>query len=133
MLRALSPKGLKQAARMAAWLERKVPEQTRVVCSPALRADQTAMALGRKYKVRDEVGPHGDVDSLLELVKWQTANGSWLIVGHQPNLGSTIARLLDMGDAACNVKKGAVWWLRTRLNEGVLQTQIVAVLSPEMA
>ena len=36
--RALSPKGLKHAARMAAWLNSVLPERTRVLVSPALAA-----------------------------------------------------------------------------------------------
>ena len=34
--RALTPRGEKQAARMAAWLERQLPEGTRIASSPAL-------------------------------------------------------------------------------------------------
>ena len=43
--RALSPKGLKHAARMAAWLNSVLPERTRVLVSPALRCQQTARAM----------------------------------------------------------------------------------------
>lgn len=47
MERSLTPRGLKQAARMATWLDRQLPEGTRVLCSPARRCQQTATALGR--------------------------------------------------------------------------------------
>jgi len=53
--RALTPKGEKQAARMASWLDRHLPDGAKVLVSPALRAEQTAMALGRKYKIKPEL------------------------------------------------------------------------------
>ncbi|WP_312302929.1 histidine phosphatase family protein, partial [Pulveribacter sp.] len=42
--RALTPRGEKQAARMAAWLDRQLPEGLRVLASPARRTEQTARA-----------------------------------------------------------------------------------------
>ncbi len=35
--RALTPRGEKQAARMAAWLDRHLPEGASILCSPARR------------------------------------------------------------------------------------------------
>ncbi len=55
--RSLTPRGEKQAARMAAWLDRQLPERARILVSPARRCEQTALALGRKYKIRAELGP----------------------------------------------------------------------------
>ena len=55
--RALTPRGLRQAARMAAWLDRQLPDGLRVLSSPAVRAQQTAQALERKFKLRDELAP----------------------------------------------------------------------------
>jgi len=55
--RSLTSKGEKQAARMADWLNRFLPESTRVLVSPALRCQQTAQALGRKFQTREALGP----------------------------------------------------------------------------
>ena len=55
--RALTPKGERQAARMATWLDAHLPEGARVLVSPARRTEQTAKALGRKYKLREELVP----------------------------------------------------------------------------
>ena len=44
MQRSLTGRGEKQAKRMAAWLDRQLPEGTRIVCSPARRCEQTALA-----------------------------------------------------------------------------------------
>ena len=53
--RPLTRRGDKQATRMAAWLDRQLPEGTRILCSPAIRTEQTVLALGRKYKLHDEL------------------------------------------------------------------------------
>ncbi len=51
MERYLTPRGEKQAKRMAAWLERQMPDGAKVYASPAVRAEQTARALeGRKVR-----------------------------------------------------------------------------------
>ncbi len=132
MLRTLSSKGDKQAARMAAWLDRQLPDGARIWASPAARTDQTAQALGRKFKTHAAIAPLGSVDDLLELVQWPYGKGCVLVVGHQPTLGQTISRLLGLNESECAIKKGAVWWLRYREREGIGQTVVVTVQSPEL-
>ena len=129
--RALTPRGEKQAARMSAWLERQLPQGLRVVSSPARRTEQTAQALGRKYKLRAELLPDGTPTDLLELVQWEKGNGAVLVVGHQPLLGQTAAHLLGLGQEACSIRKGAVWWLRRRQRLEHNQTVLMAVMCPE--
>jgi len=129
--RPLTPRGEKQAARMGAWLDRHLLDGTRVLCSPALRCQQTALALGRKFKLRDELAPGTLPEGLLEAVQWPGARHPVLVVGHQPALGETIAQLLRMPDGNCAIRKGAVWWLRTRERDGHQQTLLWAVQSPE--
>jgi phosphohistidine phosphatase len=130
--RRLTPKGERQALRMAAWLDRQLPEGVRVYCSPAVRTEQTVIALGRKYKARDELRPDGSVDELLQLVQWPDARQPALVVGHQPTLGRTVARLLDWREEDCSIRKGSVWWLRQRERDGRPQTVIVTVQTPEL-
>jgi phosphohistidine phosphatase len=115
--RSLTSRGEKQAARMANWLDRQLPEGARIFVSPARRCEQTALALGRKYKIRNELAPDATVEQLLELVQWPTAK-SPILVGLQ--------------EADCPVKKGAVWWLRNRDRDGIDQTVVVTVQSPEV-
>lgn len=131
MQRALTSRGEKQAARVAAWLDRQLPEGTRILTSPARRCEQTVLALGRKYKVRDELAPEATPTDLLELAQWPHARHPVLIVGHQPVLGETLAQLLLFKHPACPVRKGSVWWLRTRERDGHEQTVVVAVQSPD--
>lgn len=132
MQRSLTSRGEKQAARMANWLDRQLPESTRIFVSPARRCEQTALALGRKFKIRPELAPGASVAQLLELVQWPEAKGTLLVIGHQPTLGQTIAQLIGLSAAECSVKKGAVWWLRNREREAHSQTVVVTVQSPEV-
>ena len=130
--RALTARGEKQASRMAAWLDRQLPEGLRVLASPARRTEQTASALGRKFKMRAELLPGATPQDLLELAQWPRARGTVLIVGHQPVLGQTISLLLGMQAAECSVRKGAVWWLRQRQRMDQSQTVLLTVQSPEL-
>ncbi|MDH4426736.1 MAG: histidine phosphatase family protein [Acidovorax sp.] len=131
LARALTARGEKQAARMAAWLDRQLPEGLRVLASPARRTEQTAAALGRKFKLRSELLPGGSADELLGLAQWPRAKGAVLVVGHQPVLGQTVAQLLGLPEPACAIRKGAVWWLRRRERQDQSQTVLMVVQSPE--
>ena len=130
--RALTPRGEKQAARMASWLDRQLPEGARILVSPAKRCEQTAMALERKYKIRPELAPDASLEQLLLLVQWPLGKFPVLVIGHQPTLGQTIAHLLGLSEQECPVKKGALWWLRNRDRNGQSQTVVVTVQSPEL-
>ncbi len=132
LARRLTTRGEKQASRMAAWLDRQLPEGARIWASPAVRCEQTVLALGRKFKLRDELSPEGDPLALLELVQWPNGKSPVVVVGHQPTLGRVVARLLGLTEEDCSVKKGAVWWLRHRERDGSGQTVVVTVQTPEL-
>ncbi|MDR2127955.1 MAG: phosphohistidine phosphatase SixA [Burkholderiaceae bacterium] len=132
LARPLTRRGEKQAARVGAWLDRQLPEGTRVLVSPALRAEQTARALQRKFRLHDELRPGASAKQLLELAGWPQGRAATLVVGHQPTLGEAVALLLGMSSPDCPVKKGAIWWLRGREREGQPQTTLIAVQSPDM-
>lgn len=129
--RSLTSRGEKQAARIATWLDRLLPEGARILCSPARRCEQTALALGRKYKIREELAPGAAIAEVLDAAQWPDARQAVLVVGHQPVLGETIAQLLRLQHQSCPVRKGAVWWLRTRERDGQEQAVVVAVQSPD--
>ncbi|WP_295520441.1 histidine phosphatase family protein [Limnohabitans sp. Rim8] len=131
MNRVLTSRGKKQAERMAVWLESQLPQGTRILSSPAVRAEQTVRALGRKYKVRDALSPGATVADILETAGWPDAKYPVLVVGHQPALGALMAQLLGMSESACGIRKGAVWWVRRRNREGQDQTLLQAVLCPD--
>ncbi len=80
--RALTPKGERQALRMAEWLNRHLPASTRVLVSPARRAQQTAAALDRRVKTVPALAPDGSVEGLLHAVRWPESREPVLVVGH---------------------------------------------------
>ena len=131
MARELTPRGFKQASRMASWLDRQLPEGTKIYASAAVRAEQTVKALQRKYKIRTDLNPQANAEQLLTVAQWPMSDSPVLLVGHQPNLGAVVALLMGLQASSCNVKKGAVWWLRTRQREGNAQTVLVTVQTPE--
>ena len=129
--RALTPKGERQAQRMATWLNRQLPSTARVLSSPARRAQQTADALGRKYRIHADLGTEGNAQRILELANWPDAREPVLLIGHQPTLGLAAAYLLSGQALPWAVRRGGVWWLRGRERDGVLQVVLHAVVSPD--
>ena len=93
--RRLTAKGIKQAERMATWLEGHLPDTCRILVSPADRAQQTALALKRKFRTVPEIAPGATVASVLAAAGWPDAREPVLIVGHQPTLGEVAAFLLS--------------------------------------
>ncbi len=87
MQRSLTARGEKQAKRMASWLDRQLPDGTRIICSPARRCEQTALALGRKYKLRPELAPDTTAEALLGAAGWPNGKSVVLMIGHQPSVG----------------------------------------------
>ncbi|MBS7806689.1 histidine phosphatase family protein [Variovorax sp. PCZ-1] len=132
LLRPLTPRGLKQAQRMAKWLELHMPEGVRILCSPAVRCESTVAALRRKYKICPELSPDGNARALIELANWPEARMPVLVVGHQPILGQVITQVLNMPEQNLSVRKGAVWWLRSRMRLDTQHTLVHCVQSPDL-
>ncbi len=130
--RALTAKGERQAHRVAGWLNQQLPAGTRVLASPARRAQQTAAALDRKVKTVPALAPDATVEALLHSVRWPDAREPVLVVGHQPTLGLVAAYLLSAQAQPWAVRKGAAWWLRARERDGQLQIVLHAVVSAEL-
>jgi phosphohistidine phosphatase len=126
--RKLTAKGRRQAKAMAAWLKTRLREPWTLLTSPLDRAQETARALSGKFNIVDEIATAADAAALLNAADWPDAQGTVVVVGHQPMLGRAAARLLCGKNADCSIKKGAVWWFRKRGNGVVL----VAVMAPEM-
>jgi phosphohistidine phosphatase len=129
--RALTAKGERQAQRMADWLNQRLAHSTRILVSPALRCQQTAQALSKGFKTVDALAPDAPVEAVLKAARWPDAAEPMLVVGHQPTLGMVAAQLLTGEPQPWAVKKGAVWWLRTRDREGGSQVVLQAVQAPD--
>jgi phosphohistidine phosphatase len=129
--RRLTAKGVKQAERMGAWLDRHLPDTARILVSPADRAQQTALALKRKFRTVDEIGPGASVAAVLAVANWPDAREAALIVGHQPTLGAVASFLLSGEEAFWSIKKGAVWWLTNRDRGGASAVVLRVVIGPD--
>ena len=130
--RRLTSKGQKQAERMAAWLEHRLPETTRILVSPAERTQQTALALGRRYRTSREVAPGASAASILAAAGWPDAREPVLVVGHQPTLGEVAAFLLAGEEAGWSIRKGAVWWLTNRTRLGQSGAVLKVAIGPDL-
>ena len=127
--RALTSKGVKQSARMGAWLDQKLPKSARLVVSPAARAQQTAEALARESRTVEQVNTGAGAAEILKAAGWPSGNGTVVVVGHQPSLGAAAALALTGSAAAWRIKKGAIWWLSTG-DDGKAVVRVV--LSPDL-
>lgn len=132
MQRALTEKGIKQARELAAWLHGRLPEDARVLCSPAVRARQTAEALARPFETVDELAPGADATAVLLAAGWPEASGTVLVIGHQPTLGRVAAYLAFGEERELSIKKGGLFWLTNRVRRDERQTVIKAVMTPEL-
>ena len=106
-----------------------------LVASPAARAKQTADALRRKVEVRLTLGPLETEDALLREAGWPDGGENVIVVGHQPTIGRVAARLLSGHLGDLTVKKGAIWWFSSRIDEdhGTGETVLRAVITPDLA
>jgi phosphohistidine phosphatase len=130
--RALTPKGQKQARRMAEWLDTQLPEGCRILVSPSVRTLQTVEPLGRKYKVVTQLGPGATPQDLLRAANWPNAKEAVLIVGHQPTLGQLAALLIAGQDQQWEMKKASAWWIVQREAQDPDSAYLKAVMTPEL-
>lgn len=130
--RQLTLKGHRQAKRMAAWLNERLPKDALVLASPAMRAQQTAAALAREVRTLKELGTSATCTQVLKAAAWPRADGVTVVVGHQPVLGEVASLLLTGEDAALSVKKGAVWWYAARERQGRVQAVLRGVMAPDL-
>ena len=132
MERALTPKGQKQARRMADWLTSQLPDSCRILVSPAVRTLQTVEPLKRKFKVVPELAPGADAEDVLMAANWPNAREPVLIVGHQPTLGQVAALLLSGQPQDWQIRKGNAWWLVQREPLDPYSLYLKAVMAPDL-
>ena len=127
--RRLTPKGAMQAAQMAAWLESRLPENAKLLVSPAVRAQQTAERLTREAITSEQVKTGAQPADILRAAGWPAGRGTVVVVGHQPTLGAAAALALTGTATPWQMQKGSIWWISTRGDPGPV---VVAVMTPDL-
>jgi phosphohistidine phosphatase len=130
--RELTGKGVRQAKKMARWLDSRLPKDRRILSSPAIRCRQTAGALG-EYEETTGLAVGVTSRDVLDAAGWPAAVAATVLVGHQPTLGEVAALLLSGAEAEWSVKKGGIWWFSSRVRDGGLEVVLRAVLSADFA
>jgi len=130
--RPLTPKGVKQAKRMAEWLKKRLPKGTIVLASPARRTQETARQLTEKFETSEDVGTGASVASILRAAGWPKRDGVVVVVGHQPTLGEAMALVLSGREVEWSIKKGAIVWIASRGRDGGPRAYLRAVISPDL-
>lgn len=136
MERKLTRKGKKQASKMGSWLDQQLPDNCKILCSPAQRAVQTVEGLGRKYKICNALAPDSGVESAFELCQTEQQSKALLVVGHQPTLGQLASLLLTGTAQDWTLRKGSIIWLAEhKAEEGEAEQRyyIKALLPTELA
>jgi phosphohistidine phosphatase len=130
--RVLTSKGQKQARRMAEWLTTQLPENCRILVSPAVRCLQTVEPLERKFKILRELAPGAEPEEVLRAANWPNGKEAVLIVGHQPYLGQVAALLLSGEALDWEIKKANAWWFAQREPLDPYSLHLRAVMSPNL-
>ena len=90
--------------------------------SPARRAQQTAQALAEishhKLRTLEELAPGATAAEVLAAADWPKSKAAIVVVGHQPTLGLVASELLSGQALDWSLKKGGLWWLSQRENNG---------------
>ena len=133
LARGLTRKGLQQAKQMALWLRLRLPKEYRILASEARRSQQTAAFLHARFDSVPELNPGAELDRVLHAIDWPTLmDTTTVLVGHQPYIGCLVAQLVADSDQCWSVKKGAIWWLSYREQQGMGQVRVKAMMTPAL-
>jgi phosphohistidine phosphatase len=129
--RPLTEKGQRQAENMAQFLSSRLPQNTRVLVSPARRAQQTAAALATPFITAPNIGVHATPQTAIASAGWPNTGGAVLLVGHQPWLGELAALLLSGRADSWSFKKGAIWWFSRSDRDSDAPAKLRLVIAPD--
>ncbi len=110
--RYLTPEGRLFFRKTAQTMRKKGIDPDLILTSPLLRAVQTADILAEAISysgpliATDHLAPGFDIAALRKLLDTCQTSGELVIVGHEPDLGNTVASLLALSDRF-SFKKGA--------------------------
>ena len=141
LARPLTPRGLRDATRVAKALAKQLDANSRIVSSPAVRTLETAEPLIRRLSLHLEIderlAPGASTSDVLAALEAAIASctgdaPSLVMVGHQPWVGQVARRLLTNAQGDWSVKKASAWWLVRRSRDGVVEWTLRSVLDPEL-
>jgi phosphohistidine phosphatase len=110
--RPLTDKGRRRMQQAAAGIQQVAGPLRQILSSPLRRAQQTAAILAREYpgsacSTTDALSPGSPSSSLITELDKVSEQGSFAIVGHEPELSALIATLMfGESGAAIQMKKG---------------------------
>lgn len=136
--RALTSEGRDRMREAARGLRRLGVELDMVLTSPLVRAVETAeivaTALGVSKKDVEQtsgLAPGGSQDELIAEIKNKTGVEAIALIGHQPDLGALISRIVHSGSAlSVQLKKGGVCCLNVTEMVPALYGQIAWLMTP---
>jgi phosphohistidine phosphatase len=137
--RALTEEGRRRMRQGVKGLHKLGVELDLILTSPLVRAIETAEILaGSRGLNRNEIrqthalAPGALAEQLFAEIKRQDAAESIALVGHQPDLGSFISRLVQEaeGDVSVELKKGGICCIRVTETVPTLRGQLVWLLTP---
>ena len=113
LARPLSPRGIVEAEAAGLWLREKAVLPARILCSPALRAEQTLEhALGAVSATSEPRIYEASAGELIALIDDNADAPRLLLVGHNPGFETLVALLAtgQSGDFRGVPPAGVVWF-----------------------
>ena len=131
--RELTEKGRKQARKMGEWLDRNLPDDCRILSSPAVRTFQTVEALGRKFKTSRALAPDAGAGDILDAAGWPDSDTPVLVVGHQPTLGRVASLIIAGQEQEWHLRKGSICWIASKDDGDAQIPYLRVVLGADLA
>ena len=133
--RALTEEGRVQLQQITQAMQRLGIKPDIVLTSPLVRARQTAdivaSALGSTVESADELQPGCTLDSVQRLLR-RYAHETIMIVGHEPDLSSLAARLINADERGIVLKKAGLIRIEIDGRPQAGRGRLSALLTPKM-
>jgi len=126
--RGLDKEGIDQCGAIGRFLAAADVQVEAIVSSPLKRAAQTAFLVGNemgfdgKIQMEPALRPAGTFTEFRAALEKHRKQEAILVVGHNPNLSEFLGKIISLagGEAAIDLKKGAVARVELRRNSGQL-------------
>jgi phosphohistidine phosphatase len=129
--RPLTETGQLHAQQMAHWLRPRLPSDLLILCSPAVRARQTAEALGLPISVSAALAKDSSAAAMRDAAGWPDNARNVMLVGHQPVLGDLLMLLLGAATPLDAMPKAGIWWLSAQPGAARVLIGVKAVIGPD--